>query len=187
MEPPGEGDLIDISHENMNVMSHNSGDLSYSTPHLTCTHHTHDLDRRTKTHSLSLCVCLCLLRTVSLCVSSTNSGNIGSHTQIGPNALCFCYFSRMPLGTFFICHKMPLRLKKNARHSFITCPVAKAIWVIISQIWASIITGNILSPYKWVFMDEDKTFNGFQFSFDLDQNYYSTLPLFETFSSCFFF
>ena len=47
-------------------------------------------------------------------------------------------------------------LKKMPRHRFITCPVAKAIWVIISQIWASI-TGNILSPYKWVFMEEDKT------------------------------
>ena len=38
---------------------------------------------------------------------------------------------------------------------FITYPVAKAIWVVISQIWASI-TGNILSPFKWVFIDDDK-------------------------------
>ena len=45
--------------------------------------------------------------------------------------------------------------EEDARHRFITCSVATAIWVIMSQNWASI-TGNILSPYKWVFMDEDK-------------------------------
>ena len=54
-------------------------------------------------------------------------------------------------GTCFFCTVA----EEDARHRFITCSVAKAIWVIMSQIWASI-TGNILSPYKWVFMDEDK-------------------------------
>ena len=44
-------------------------------------------------------------------------------------------------------------VEEDARHRFITCPVAKAIWVIISQIWASI-TGNLLSPYKWGFMED---------------------------------
>ena len=44
-------------------------------------------------------------------------------------------------------------VEEDARHRFITCSVAKAIWVIISQIWASI-TGNIWSPYKWVFMED---------------------------------
>ena len=35
-------------------------------------------------------------------------------------------------------------VEEDARHRFITCPVAKAIWVIISQIWA-LITGNFLA------------------------------------------
>ena len=46
-------------------------------------------------------------------------------------------------------------VEEDARHRFITCLVAKAVCMIISQIWASI-TGNILSPYKWVFMEEVK-------------------------------
>ena len=46
-------------------------------------------------------------------------------------------------------------VEEDARHRFITCPVAKAIWVVISQIWASI-TCNILSPFNWVFIDDDK-------------------------------
>ena len=46
-------------------------------------------------------------------------------------------------------------VEEDAKHRFITCPVAKAIWVIISQIWASI-TGNILSSFNWVFIDDDK-------------------------------
>ena len=46
-------------------------------------------------------------------------------------------------------------VEEDARHRFITCAVTKAIWVIISQIWASI-TRKKLSPYKWVFIDEDK-------------------------------
>ena len=32
---------------------------------------------------------------------------------------------------------------------------AKDIWLVISQDWASII-GSILSPFKWVFIDDDK-------------------------------
>ena len=43
--------------------------------------------------------------------------------------------------------------ERERGHRFITCLVA--IWVVISQIWASI-TGNILSPFKWVFIDDDK-------------------------------
>ena len=54
-------------------------------------------------------------------------------------------------GTCFFCTVV----EEDARHRFITCPVAKAIWVVISQIWASI-TGNILSPFNWVFIDDDK-------------------------------
>ena len=54
-------------------------------------------------------------------------------------------------GTCFFCTVVD----EDARHRFITCPVAKAIWVVISQIWASI-TGNILSPFNWVFIDDDK-------------------------------
>ena len=46
-------------------------------------------------------------------------------------------------------------VEEDARHRLITCLVAKAIWVIISQIWASI-TRTISSPYKWVSIDEDK-------------------------------
>ena len=38
---------------------------------------------------------------------------------------------------------------------FIKCMVAKAIWVVISQIWASIIA-SILPPFKLVFIDDDK-------------------------------
>ena len=37
-------------------------------------------------------------------------------------------------------------VEEDVRHMFITCQVAN---------WASI-TRNILSPYKWVFIDEDK-------------------------------
>ena len=44
---------------------------------------------------------------------------------------------------------------EDASHRFISCLVAKAIWVITSQIWASL-TGNILSPYNWVLIDKDK-------------------------------
>ena len=55
------------------------------------------------------------------------------------------------MGNVFSCTVV----EEDVRHRFSTFPVAKAIWVIISQIGASII-GNILSPYKWGFMDEDK-------------------------------
>ena len=50
---------------------------------------------------------------------------------------------------------------------FITYPVAKAIWVVLSQIWASI-TRNILSPFKWVFIDGVKSLPtpSYQFVFD---------------------
>ena len=51
-------------------------------------------------------------------------------------------------GTCFFCAVV----EEDARHKFITCPVAKAIWIVISQIWVSI-TSNILSPFNWmVFM-----------------------------------
>ena len=42
---------------------------------------------------------------------------------------------------------------EDAKHRFIICPVAKAIWVVKSQIRTSII-GSILSPFKWVFIDD---------------------------------
>ena len=54
-------------------------------------------------------------------------------------------------GTCFFCTVV----EEDDIYRFITFLVVKSIWVIISQIWASI-TGNILSPYKWVFIDEDK-------------------------------
>ena len=44
---------------------------------------------------------------------------------------------------------------EDVNHRFITCSVAIAIWVVISQIWASI-TRSILSPFKWVFIDDNK-------------------------------
>ena len=43
---------------------------------------------------------------------------------------------------------------EDVGHRFITCPVAKVVWVMISQIWVSI-TRNILSPSKWVFMEDN--------------------------------
>ena len=45
---------------------------------------------------------------------------------------------------------------EDASRMFITCLVAKAIWMVISQIWASITILNIVSPFKWVFIDDDK-------------------------------
>ena len=46
-------------------------------------------------------------------------------------------------------------VEEHVRRRFITCPVAKAVSVVISQIWASI-TCNILSPFNWVFIYDDK-------------------------------
>ena len=54
-------------------------------------------------------------------------------------------------GTCFFCTVV----EEDAKHRFITCLVAKAIWVVISQVWASI-TCNILSLYNWVFIHDDK-------------------------------
>ena len=54
-------------------------------------------------------------------------------------------------GTCFFCKVV----EEDARHKFITCSVAKAIWVVILLIWASI-TCNILSPFNWVFINDDK-------------------------------
>ena len=54
-------------------------------------------------------------------------------------------------GTCFFCTVV----EEDAKHTFITCPVSKAIWVVISYIWVSII-GNIFSPSNWVFINDDK-------------------------------
>ena len=58
-------------------------------------------------------------------------------------------------------------IEEDDKHRFITCPIAKAIWVLISQIWASRI-GNFLSPFKWVFINGAKALpkSSYQVVFD---------------------
>ena len=53
--------------------------------------------------------------------------------------------------TCFLC----ITIEEDDIHTFFTCQGAIAIWVVISQIWASI-TCNILSLYNWVFIHDDK-------------------------------
>ena len=44
---------------------------------------------------------------------------------------------------------------EDSRHKFICCPVTKSIWIGISQVWGSL-TGNVLSPFQWVFIEADR-------------------------------
>ena len=41
-------------------------------------------------------------------------------------------------------------IKEDAKHGFITWPFAKAIWVVLSQLWVSL-TKVTLTPFLWVF------------------------------------
>ena len=50
--------------------------------------------------------------------------------------------------TCFLC----ITIEEDDIHTFFTCQGAIAIWVVISQIWASL-TCTILSPFHWVFID----------------------------------
>ena len=44
---------------------------------------------------------------------------------------------------------------EDATHRFISCHVSQGIWIVISQLWDSL-TGNILSPFQWVFIEADR-------------------------------
>ena len=46
-------------------------------------------------------------------------------------------------------------IDEDSRHRFISCPVTKSIWIGISQLWGSL-TGNVLSPFQWVFIEGDR-------------------------------
>ena len=46
-------------------------------------------------------------------------------------------------------------VNEDAKHGLIACSVAKAIWVVIPQSWASI-TRSILPHFKWVIINDDK-------------------------------
>ena len=42
---------------------------------------------------------------------------------------------------------------KDDKHWFIACLIARAIWVIILQMWASLTCANFLLFFKWVSID----------------------------------
>ena len=50
---------------------------------------------------------------------------------------------------------------------FISCPVTKSIWIGISQLWGSL-TGNVLSPFQWVFIEGDRVLPSPEYKFVFD-------------------
>jgi hypothetical protein len=46
-------------------------------------------------------------------------------------------------------------IDEDATHRFISCHVTQGIWIVISQLWESL-TGNILSPFQWIFIEADR-------------------------------
>jgi hypothetical protein len=46
-------------------------------------------------------------------------------------------------------------IDEDSRHRFISCHVAKNIWLFISQLWGSL-TRNILSLVQWIFIEGDR-------------------------------